>query len=33
MHNPPADQLEDLLPANWLKFRPAASQTIESRVA
>lgn len=33
MHNPPADQLEDLLPANWIKSRPAASQTIESRVA
>jgi transposase len=33
MHNPPADQLEDLLPANWLKTRPAARQTIESRVA
>ncbi len=29
IHNPPAD----LLPANWLKSRPAASQTIESRIA
>ena len=33
MHNPPEEQLEDLLPANWLKTRPAARQTIESRVA
>ncbi|MFZ9937417.1 MAG: hypothetical protein ACO3JG_10230 [Luteolibacter sp.] len=22
MHNPPEEQLEDLLPANWLKTRP-----------
>jgi hypothetical protein len=33
MHNPPEDQLEGLLPANWLKTRPAACQTIEMRVA
>jgi transposase len=33
MHNPPEDQLDDLLPANWLATRPAASQTIESQVA
>lgn len=28
MHNPHEEQLEDLLPANWLKARPAACQTI-----
>ena len=33
MHHPPEEQLEDLLPANWLATRPAACQTIESRVA
>jgi transposase len=33
MHNPPKDQLEDLLPVNWLKTRPAACQTIASRIA
>jgi transposase len=33
MHNPPDEQLKELLPSNWLKTRPAASQTIESRVA
>jgi hypothetical protein len=33
MHNPPEDQLQDLLPANWLATRPAARQTIESRLA
>ena len=33
MHNPPSRQLEELLPAHWIKTRPAASQTIESRVA
>ena len=33
MHNPAPEQLEDLLPANWIKTRPAACQTIESRVA
>jgi hypothetical protein len=33
MHNPPAEDHEALLPVNWIKTRPAASQTIESRVA
>ena len=33
MHNPPEEQLENLLPADWLKSRPAACQIIESRVA
>lgn len=33
MHNPPREQHEELLPANWLKTRSAARQTIESRVA
>lgn len=33
MHNPPEEQLEELLPASWLTTRPAACQTIESRVA
>jgi transposase len=33
MHNPATEELENLLPANWLKTRPAACQTIESRVA
>ena len=33
MHNPPAEQLEDLLPVNWIESRPAACQTIESHVA
>jgi transposase len=33
MHHLPEEQLEDLLPANWLATRPAACQTIESRVA
>jgi len=33
MHNPPAEQLENLLPVNWIESRPAARQTIESRVA
>jgi len=33
MHNPSVEQLEDLLPATWLKTRPAAFQTIESRIA
>jgi hypothetical protein len=33
MHNPPSGQLEELLPAHWIKTRPAASQTIESRIA
>lgn len=33
MHNPPAGHLEDLLPVNWIKTRPAACQTIESQVA
>jgi hypothetical protein len=31
--NPPSRQLDELLPAHWIKTRPAASQTIESRVA
>jgi hypothetical protein len=31
IHNPSRDQLEDLLPATWLKT--AACQTIESRIA
>jgi transposase len=33
MHNPPAGDYEALLPVNWIKTRPAACQTIESRVA
>jgi transposase len=33
MHNPPAADHEALLPVNWIKTRPAACQTIESRVA
>ena len=33
MHNPAPEKFEDLLPANWIKTRPAACQTIESRVA
>jgi transposase len=33
MHNPPEEQLEELLPASWLTTRPAACQTIESRIA
>jgi transposase len=33
MHNPSPEELEALLPANWIKTRPAASLTIESRVA
>jgi IS66 C-terminal element len=33
MHNPPADQLGELLPINWIKTRPAALQTIDSCIA
>ncbi len=33
MQNPPAEQLETLLPVNWLKTRPAANQLIESSAA
>jgi transposase len=33
MHNPPAGDHKALLPVNWIKARPAACQTIESRVA
>jgi hypothetical protein len=33
MYYPASEKLEALLPANWIKTRPAASQTIESRVA
>jgi hypothetical protein len=33
MTTPPEEQLEELLPANWLKTRPDARQTIESRAA
>ncbi len=33
MHNPAPEELENLLPVSWLKTRPAACQTIESRVA
>jgi transposase len=33
MHSPAPEELEALLPANWIKTRPAACQTIESRVA
>ena len=33
MHNPSSEQHEELLPAHWTKTRPAASQTIESRIA
>lgn len=32
MYNPSYGQLEELLPANWIKNRPAAAQTIESRI-
>ncbi len=33
MHHPAPEEPEALLPANWIKTRPAACQTIESRVA
>lgn len=33
MHTPTPEELEALLPANWIQTRPAACQTIESRVA
>jgi transposase len=33
MRHPSPEQLEALLPTNWIKTRPAACQTIESRVA
>jgi hypothetical protein len=33
MHNPAPEELEALLPADWIKARPTACQTIESRVA
>jgi hypothetical protein len=33
MHSPALEELEAMLPPNWIKARPAASQTIESRVA
>ena len=33
MHHPAPEELETLLPAHWIKTRPAACQTIESRVA
>jgi hypothetical protein len=33
MQNPPAGDHEALLPVNWIKTRPPAYQTIESRVA
>ena len=33
MHNPPFEELADLLPIHWIKTRPAARQTIESQVA
>jgi hypothetical protein len=30
---PPTEELKTLLPANWIKTRPAACQTIKSQVA
>jgi transposase len=33
MHHPAPEELQALLPANWINTRPAASQPIESRVA
>ena len=33
MHDPASEELQALQPANWIKTRPATSQTIESRVA
>jgi transposase len=33
MHSPAPEELQALLPANWIKIRPVACQTIESRVA
>jgi hypothetical protein len=33
MHDPAPEELQALLPANWIKNRLAASQTIESQVA
>jgi hypothetical protein len=33
MHQPSSEELEALLPANWIKTRPAACQTNASRVA
>ena len=33
MHNPAPEEIEALLPADWIKARPTACQAIESRVA
>jgi IS66 C-terminal element len=33
MHHPAPEELQALLPANWINTRPAASQTIKSRIA
>jgi hypothetical protein len=33
MHHPVPEELQALLPVNWIKTRPVASQTIESQVA
>ena len=33
MRHPAPEELEALMPANWIKTRPASCQTIESRVA
>lgn len=33
MHNPGSEQLEELLPVNWIKTRPAALQIIDSLTA
>jgi hypothetical protein len=33
MHNSAPEELEALLPANWIKTRPVACQTIDGQVA
>ena len=33
MHNPGPEELEALLPANWIKAQESASQTIDVKVA
>ena len=33
MHNPGPEELEALLPANWIKAQESSSQTIEVEVA
>jgi hypothetical protein len=32
MHDPAPVELDALLPANWIKTRPAASQIIDSQI-